>query len=458
MFMKQRLLVGLGVLSLFAVSAQADDVVSVADSVSPLMTEEAPAAGTLLQVADFGTVGDGVHDDGPAIAAAFAAAKEDGGPSTVVLEKKTYRLGGNPAAWHYFQMEDHEDLVIEGRGAILHCSEANLAFLFEGGRNITVRGLVFDTIRPTFTQGEVVAVDEDGTLDVRIMEGYPEPPDEAFLAANKHRAHGGGGRHMIVFEKSGAARNTGMGNDHLYIRNITRVTPGVFRFHVKEDYLPAFPGVAIGNWVSYGFNKVNLPAAVVATKNKSASIYAQIAAVRVENITFEDIDIFGSLNGGIRVSDMPGDVTIRNVNIIRKPGTPNLLSTPSDALHLMNIRGRLLMENCVIESAGDDCLNVGTMLERIVGLSETDNKTMTLRTLDNYYYYYTIRSGDGVYNARGIEITDNVFEVGVAKAIRISGVQSLTSRGNTFKQNGIPVKDASIFTVFSRCVDAMVEH
>ena len=40
---------------------------------------------------------------------------------------------------------------------------------------------------------------------------------------------------------------------------------------------------------------------------------AQIAADRVEHITFEDIDIVSSLNGGIRVSDMPGDVTIRKV-------------------------------------------------------------------------------------------------------------------------------------------------
>jgi hypothetical protein len=47
---------------------------------------------------------------------------------------------------------------------------------------------------------------------------------------------------------------------------------------------------------------------------------------------------------------------------------------------------------------------------------------------------------------------------GTAKAIRISGVQTLTSRGNTFKQNGIPAKDASRFTVFGKCVDAMVEH
>lgn len=53
-----------------------------------------------LRVADFGTLGDGIHDDGPAVAAAFKAAKADGVPSTVVFGKKFYRLGGNPAAWH----------------------------------------------------------------------------------------------------------------------------------------------------------------------------------------------------------------------------------------------------------------------------------------------------------------------------------------------------------------------
>ena len=68
------------------------------------------------------------------------------------------------------------------------------------------------------------------------------------------------------------------------------------------------------------------------------------------------------------------------------------------------------------------------------------------------------RDEDGLPDTRDIKIIDNVFHVGSALAIRISGVQSLTSRGNTFKQNGIPVKDASRFTVFSKCLDAMVEH
>lgn len=347
-----------------------------------------------FKVSNFGAKGNGKADDGPAIASAFVAAKADGISSTVIFEKKTYRLGDNPAAWHYFQMVNHEDLVIEGNGATLLCSKGNLAFHFDGGRNITVRGLTLDGSAPYFTQGEVVALDENGSFDVQIMAGYPEPPDETFLRANKHQAHGGGGRHLIVFEQGGRTRNIRMGSDHLYISNITRVSPGVFRFHVENDYQPHMKGMAVGNWISYGFNMANLPAAENVTKDKSPSIYGQIAADRVENITFEDIHIFGSLNGGIRVSDMPGDVTLRNVCIIRKPGTQNLLSIPSDAFHLMNIRGKLLIENCEVEAPGDDCLNVGTLMEQIVEVSKEDPKTMTLATTDNRYYYYTIRKGD----------------------------------------------------------------
>jgi len=554
------------------------------------------AAGTLLRVADFGAVGGGVRDDAPAIAAAFDAAKRCAKGAVVVFEKKIYRLGDNPTAWHHFPLQDYSDLVIDGNGATLLCSDGNLGFHFNGGRNITVRGLTLDTIKPSFTQGEVVAVEPSGALDVRIMEGYPEPPDEAFLTANGYRAHGGGGRHMIVFEKGGQARNTRMKRDHLYIRNITRARPGVYRFHVKEDYLPSFADVAVGNWITYGFNKATLPAEEKAAKDKSASIYAQIAADRVENITFEDIDIVGSLNGGIRVSDMLGDVTLRDVRIIRKPGTRNLLSTISDALHLMNIRGHVVMEDCVVEAAGDDCLNIGAQRDNIVKLAASDKRTVTLRSTDNWYYYYTIRQGDrlqfldtvskrvlgvrtvtaarfsprnrahtvtldqevpglaperaqvmnlnqitqttvirnntitpymrnaflaraqnmtiegnkldcsrggviglnlsfasgqddarlrnvrvagntficpsnvgfvalrpyrdddGVPDTRDIKIMDNVFYVGSATAIRISGVQTLTSRGNTFKHNGIPVTDASRFAVFSNCVDATIEH
>jgi hypothetical protein len=54
----------------------------------------------------------------------------------------------------------------------------------------------------------------------------------------------------------------------------------------------------------------------------------------------------------------------------------------------------LLIENCEIEAPGDDSLNVGTLMERIVEVSKEDPKVMTLSTTDNRYCYYTIREGD----------------------------------------------------------------
>ena len=347
-----------------------------------------------FHVKDFGAKGDGKTDDGPGITAAFNAAKKQGGKTKVTFEKKTYLLGDNPKAWHYFVMNDFRDLTIEGNGATLVCSDANLTFHFNGGKDITVRGLTLDVTAPRVTQGEIVAVDKRGTLDVRVMEGYPEPPDEAFLKANNHNAWRGGGRHMIVFEKGGKTRNTKMRNDHIKLRNIKKISKGVFRFFVKKDYMKTFPGVAVGNWITYGHNKVNLPRSVVDTKSKSASFYAQIAAYIVDNITFENINIYGSLNGGIRVSDMPGDVTLRKVNIVRKPGTRNLLSICSDALHLMNIRGRIVIENCKIEAPGDDCVNLGAQRENLVAVDEKNKRVVTLRSTDNRYYYYTIQKGD----------------------------------------------------------------
>ncbi|HBQ64024.1 MAG TPA: hypothetical protein DD727_03700 [Clostridiales bacterium] len=348
----------------------------------------------VIHVKDFGAVGDGIRDDGPAITAALTEAKKIESPRRVVFEQKTYKIGDNPYSWHYFQISGQWDLTLEGNGATLLFSRQSLAFLFTDGGNITCRGFTLDVYEPLFTQGEVVAKNTDGTMDVRIMDGYPDPPVEAFLVKSNYPAYGGGGRHMIVFDAATGRRNMSMSSDHLYISNIRQISDRIFRFTVKENYLPAFAGVAVGNRVTYGFNGVTLDPAVVAAKNQSSSIYAQIAADRVENITLEDIIIYGSVNGGIRVSDMPGDVTLKQVRVMRKPGTQNLLSTISDALHLMNIRGRLVVDGCFVEAPGDDCINVGTMVEKILSQPAAGGRTMTLQTVDNRYYYYRIREGD----------------------------------------------------------------
>jgi len=69
-----------------------------------------------------------------------------------------------------------------------------------------------------------------------------------------------------------------------------------------------------------------------------------------------------------------------------------------------------------------------------------------------------LRDADGVYDARNIEVSDNVFEDCSNGAISVSEVKGVTIRGNTFKKNGKPVKDSSKFTIISDCVDVAVEQ
>jgi|GEM_PF-4575460 hypothetical protein len=62
----------------------------------------------------------------------------------------------------------------------------------------------------------------------------------------------------------------------------------------------------------------------------------------------------------------------------------------------MNIRGKLLIENCHMEAPGDDCLNFATLLEKIGDYSPDIPKAMTLNTTDNRYYYHNILKGDAL--------------------------------------------------------------
>lgn len=67
------------------------------------------------------------------------------------------------------------------------------------------------------------------------------------------------------------------------------------------------------------------------------------------------------------------------------------------------------------------------------------------------------RDEDGVPDTRDIRITGNVFQVGSAKAIRVSGVKGLSLRANRCVKDGRAVKDPSEYTIISGCDDVVLE-
>ncbi|MBE6675974.1 MAG: right-handed parallel beta-helix repeat-containing protein [Ruminococcaceae bacterium] len=79
-----------------------------------------------------------------------------------------------------------------------------------------------------------------------------------------------------------------------------------------------------------------------------------------KDLTFSDLTMHNSLNGGIFVSGRCENVTLSGVTV--KPESElSLMSLNADILHISALGGSLLVKDCIFERPGDDCVNVHDM-------------------------------------------------------------------------------------------------
>ena len=116
----------------------------------------------ILLAADFGVVGDGVTDDGPAISEAVRAAVER--QATLRFEAgKTYYVGTatNTAAVFRspFSMKDASGVTLDGQGAIFRMKPGLSFFALAGCKDIRLENCVFDMAESVYLVGRVESVD-----------------------------------------------------------------------------------------------------------------------------------------------------------------------------------------------------------------------------------------------------------------------------------------------------------
>lgn len=139
--------------------------------IAPLAADGKPP----LRVADFGALGDGVHDDGPAVRKAVEAAIAVGPGSTVLFEKKKYRLGHCDQSAQVM-LNGVSGLTIESSGAEIINNPYNGFIRIVDCSNVTMRGFFFDCDPLGFTQGDIVKAEPStGEIWVRIHDGFANP-------------------------------------------------------------------------------------------------------------------------------------------------------------------------------------------------------------------------------------------------------------------------------------------
>ncbi len=320
----------------------------------------------IFDVTKFGAAGDGIQDDGPAIRRAIAAAVGAGSGATVILKEKAYRIGNYSTSHAQFHLEDVHDLTIEGKGARLLNSPGNSLFTLAGCHNVVISGFTVDYDPLTFTQGTINAVDStSGTIDLQLHDGYPLPPEDAWVY---ERGGTGGWEWGCVMDPQKRHRRWDI-FPHFFIKSVQalEIQERTYRITVMPQFAQHLGPVRLKD-------RFFLPLCQGSLADRHRTTGNTTSIVGSTDCVLENFSIYGALNGMVfNASRNEGRITLRNITITYKPGTDRIVSTWRDGMHVKDNRLGPLIEDCSFEGMLDDSINISANTAMAVEIiSETE--------------------------------------------------------------------------------------
>ena len=191
-----------------------------------------------LNVREFGAVGDGITDDGPAVRKAIAAATAAAGPGRVVfIPKGKYKIGydpDQPGSNLRFNSIDHL-LVYGEEGTDIHIPQPlAVAVCMSDSNDVRLEKLNFVFTKRPFTTGVVLERLSDDTLRCKIDDGMADPTDGMFSECQTKglmRFYSS----QLVPDGKRPARSSIL--PHQGAPEVTKVADGIYDFRMR-NFLP----------------------------------------------------------------------------------------------------------------------------------------------------------------------------------------------------------------------------
>lgn len=298
-----------------------------------------------LYVEDFGAVGDGITDDGPALRAAAVAASSATEPSVLHFGAgRTYRMAQESFAHGVILFQYATNLVVEGHGSTIVNHPCNRTLVFYHCDTITVRNLALDMDPPPFTQGKITAINAaSNSVDVLIDPGYPLPETGTNFTdttGNDVMLYEGGSRDPAPnFSRKKEVVDLGGGQYRLFF-----YTSNLVPAAIVNDYVAIKTGGQGDDLRDTDGSYIVSPAGV-------------IAPAFTDNLTLENITSYASPSITVRATSCE-NLVIRRFEALRKPGTSRLVCGDKDILHLKYFRVPPIIEDCRFDANMDDTINL----------------------------------------------------------------------------------------------------
>lgn len=236
------------------------------------------------------------------------------------------------------------DLVIDGNGCTLLIEGTVIPLLLENCRNVTVRDLTIDWVRPGFTEVEITA-SGDGFVEF-------DGGDQFVVDRGRLVAVGGGNWpswhlfNLIAFDRV-RREPLAFSNENWNLERTHRARAlgnGRFRLEADFDFLP--------------------PPGVPAVTMHGDRVAPAVVIDRCDSVVLENLTIHHALGMGV-IAQVSRDLTWKNVRVI--PSGDRLFSTWVDATHAVDCSGFLRMENCEFSGMFDDGTNIHGVYHRAAG-------------------------------------------------------------------------------------------
>ncbi|MFI3169835.1 MAG: glycosyl hydrolase family 28 protein [Faecalibacterium sp.] len=258
-----------------------------------------------------------------------------------------------------FPVFGKKNLVIDGKGAQLTCIGRVLPFYLQDCENITLKNFVIDYARPMFTQGRVVAIDDESVtlaIDKKEFpyyivngilyftgEDYSESFIQCFLEFDP------------VTKRPLPDAKDVMAWTSLPAEEVKEGVVRIFFDFSEREREPIPAGILAANTNTLAPHRMRVGNTVIIKHERRfapAIVIDRCKNVRLENIWVKHADTMGVLG------QFSEDITLDHVKIATDPASVRVVSANADATHFVGCKGLITVENCFIESQLDDVINV----------------------------------------------------------------------------------------------------
>ncbi len=291
----------------------------------------------LINVEDYGLVGNGVFDNYPAIQALLARVITSEEPDTLIFQKN--------AVYYFLIPEDCEAAFLIDGAKHLTIEGNNTTFLLDGGfcffnisncEDIAVSGFNFKLAKPIYTISEILQVDfEKLSLVVRsheslgITKTWTSPNPANFATPNLLDY----GRKHIFFHTVKVLN----ASENLYELKVTEI----------DNYMEKL------KWLDVVACSLITPIPNVGQVDSAAFLVKYTRDFRLENCNVWSASYFA-----FHMRYNEGSFIIRNVNIQPEPASHGLMVAWRDGFHIKDNRAKFIWENCSLGYLLDDIWNL----------------------------------------------------------------------------------------------------